>query len=135
TRLASYRYGASFTIRWSNGAPQISKMLPLLKEVISQGWQAVPAVRGVNDKLPGSIWTARYGNDLHSFITLGNAENTAWNGKIIIDNDYLGSSNYLFISGAAGKVLSQSVQDRTTVLQVQIPARDTLVLRAVAAVP
>jgi|GEM_PF-1972461 len=134
-RLSCYRFGAYPSIRFSAGVPQMVKMLPLLKEVISQGWQAVPAVRGANNDLPHYIWAARYGNDLGSFLTLGNAQKTAWNGKIIIDNDYLGAANYLFASTAGGKVLSQTVQGRTTILQVEIPAHETLVLRAVAAIP
>jgi hypothetical protein len=134
-RLSCYRFGAYPSIRFSEGAPQVVKMLPLLKEVISQGWQAVPAVRSANGALPDSIWPARYGNDLGSFITLGNAQKSDWTGSIVIDNDYLGDSNYLFTAENSGKVLSQKVQGRTTVLQVEIPAHETLVLRAVATVP
>jgi len=114
--------------------PKIMRMLPLLKEVISQGWQAVPAVRGANGDLPDDIWPARYGGDLGSFITIGNAGKTPWQGQIAIDNDYLGTSNYLF-ADVDGKVLSQNVKGRATLLQISIPAHETLVLRAVAAIP
>jgi hypothetical protein len=134
TRLAAYRYGAYPSAMWHNGVPEITRMSTQLKEVIAQGWQAVPAVRAATGVLPASIWTARYGTGLGSFITLGNAEKTAWDGQIVIDNDYLGNSNYLFV-GADGKPLAQTVRGRTTAVQVQIPAKETLVLRAVAAVP
>jgi len=134
TRLASYRYGAFPSDRWSNGVPAIMRMLPLLKEVISEGWQAVPAVRGASANLPDSIWPARYGKGIGSFITLGNADKTDWIGDIAIDNDYLGTSNYLF-ADVNGKVLSQTVKGRTTILHIQIPTRQTLVLRAIAEIP
>jgi hypothetical protein len=91
-------------------------------------------VRGANGDLPDDIWPARYGNDLGSFITIGNAGKTAWQGQIAIDNDYLGASNYLF-ADVDGKVLSQNVKGRATLLQISIPAHETLVLRAVAAIP
>lgn len=133
-RLTCFRYGSFPSPRWASGVPQIMRMLPLLKEVISQGWQAVPAVRGANGDLPDDIWPARYGNDLGSFITIGNANKTPWQGQIAIDNDYLGASNYLFVD-VNGKVLSQTVKARTTLSQVQIPAHETLILRAVAAIP
>jgi hypothetical protein len=134
TRLAAYRYGAYPSGRWHDGVPEITRMSAQLKEVILQGWQAVPAVRAASGVLPASIWPARYGKGLGSFITIGNAEKTAWSGQVVIDNDYLGSSNYLFV-GVDSKPLTQIVRGRTTILQVQIPARETLVLRAVAAVP
>jgi hypothetical protein len=133
-RLTCFRYGSFPSPRWAYGVPKIMKMLPLLKEVISKGWQAVPAVRGANGDLPDDIWPARYGNDLGSFITIGNAGKTAWQGQIAIDNDYLGASNYLF-ADVEGKVLSQTVKGRVTLLQISIPAHETLVLRAVAAIP
>jgi hypothetical protein len=134
TRLAAYRYGAYPSGRWHEGVPEITRMSAQLKEVILQGWQAVPAARAASGVLPDTIWPARYGNDLGSFITLGNANKTVWSGEVVIDNDYLGASNYLFVS-TDGKPLAQTVRGRTTVLQVQIPAKETLVLRAVAAVP
>jgi hypothetical protein len=132
-RLTCFCYGSFPSPRWATGVPKIMKMLPLLKEVISQGWQAVPAVRGANGGLPDDIWPARYGNDLGSFITIGNAGKTPWQGQIAIDNDYLGASNYLF-ADVDGKVLSQNVKARATLLQISIPAHETLVLRAVAAI-
>ena len=133
-RLTCYRYGSFPSPRWAYGVPKIMRMLPLLKEVISEGWQAVPAVRGANGDLPDDIWPARYGGDLGSFITIGNAGKTPWQGQIAIDNDYLGTSNYLF-GDVDGKVLSQNVKGRATFMQISIPAHETLVLRAVAAIP
>jgi len=133
-RLSCFRYGSFPSPRWASGVPQIMRILPLLKEVITQGWQAVPAVRGANNDLPDYIWPARYGNDLGSFITIGNASKTPWQGEIAIDNDYLGTSNYLFAE-VNGKVLSQTIKERTTLLQISIPAHETLVLRAVAMIP
>ncbi len=133
-RLTAFRYGCFPSPRWATGVPQIMRMLPLLKEVISEGWQAVPAARGANTDLPDYIWPARYGNDLGSFITIGNASKTPWQGQIAIDNDYLGTSNYLF-ADVNGNVLSQTVKGRTTLLQISLPAHETLVLRAVASIP
>lgn len=133
-RLTAYRYGGYPGATWPNGVPQIARMLPQLKEIILKGWQAVPAVRGAQGELPGTLWPARYGEDLGSYITVGNAEKEAWSGQLIVDNDYLGASNYLFVD-LAGKPVKQTVQERTTVLEVQIPPRETLVLRAVALIP
>jgi hypothetical protein len=110
------------------------KALPAIKRVISQGWQAVPAVRSTQGELPAYIWPARYGSGSGSFITIGNAAREAWQGEIAIDNDYLGATNFLF-ADSTGKPLSQKVQGRTTILNVQIPSHETLILRAVAAVP
>lgn len=134
-RLSYFYLGAYPSISGVYGIPRTVRMLPLLKEVVMRGWQAVPAVRGTNGVLPQSLWTARYGNDLDSFITLGNAQKTTWKGKIVVDNDYLGESNYLFVAENSGKVLSQKINGRTTELDVEIPSHDTLVLRSVAAVP
>jgi len=133
-RLTAFRYGAFPSPRWSSGVPKIMQMLPLLKDIISQGWQAVPAARRANGALPEHIWPARYGNGTGSYITIGNASKTAWSGEVIIDNDYLGTSNYLF-ADVNGKVLSQTVKGRTTLLQVEIASHETLILRAVAAIP
>lgn len=130
-RLTCFRYGSFPSPRWAYGVPKIMRMLPLLKEVISEGWQAVPAVRGANGDLPDYIWPARYGSGLGTYITIGNAGKTPWQGQIAIDNDYLGTSNYLF-ADVNGKVLSQDVKDRATFMQISIPAHETLVLRAVA---
>jgi len=133
TRLAAYRYGGYPSATWHNGVPEIVRMSAQLKEVILQGWQAVPAVRAASGELPSHIWPARYGSDLGSYLTLGNAEKTPWSGQVAVDNDYLGASNYLFVD-LAGKPLQQTVRGRTTVVNVTIPAHETLVLRAVAAV-
>lgn len=133
-RLSCFRYGSFPSPRWASGVPQIMRMLPLIKEVISEGWQAVPAVRATHGELPGYIWPARYGNDVGSYITIGNAVKEPWHGQIAIDNDYLGTANYLF-ADVDGTPLPQTVKGRVTLLQVQIPAHETLVLRAVAALP
>jgi hypothetical protein len=130
-RLINYRYGGYPSPRLVEGVPAIAHELPLLKEVLLQGWQAVPAVRAANGTLPDYIWPARYGSGVGSFITLGNASRESWNGQIIIDDDYLGANNYLFVN-EDGTPLSQSMNGRTTVINVQIPSHQTLVLRAVA---
>jgi hypothetical protein len=132
-RLASYRYGGYPSPRLVYGVPAIAHELPLLKEVLSQGWQAVPAVRAANGTLPDYIWPARYGSGVGAFITIGNAGREAWSGQIVIDDDYLGANNFLFVN-EDGTPLSQSMNGRTTVLNVQIPAHQTLVLRAVTEV-
>jgi hypothetical protein len=133
-RLTCFRYGSFPSPRWAYGVPKIMRMLPQLSEVISHGWQAVPAVRGANGDLPDYIWPARYGDGLGTYITIGNAGKTPWQGQIAIDNDYLGMSNYLF-ADVNGKVLSQNIKDRATFMQISIPAHETLILRAVATLP
>ena len=132
-RLASYRYGGYPSSRLAVGVPSLTRELPLLKEVLLQGWQPVPAVRAATGSLPAFIWTARYGNGMGSFITIGNASRDSWSGQLHIDNTYLGTSNYLFV-GQDGSPLRQSMNGRATVIDVQIPAHQTLVLRAVAEV-
>jgi hypothetical protein len=132
-KLASYRFGAFPPNRMTMGVPALVQELPLLKEVITKGWQAVPAVRMEGGALPITIWSARYGNGVGSFITLGNINRTAWQGTIVIDNDYLGKDNYLFID-AKGQPVNQTVSGRTTKINVTIPSHETLVLRAVVAV-
>jgi hypothetical protein len=133
-RLASFRYGAFPSGSWSTGAPDIRRMLPLLKEVMLQGWQPVPAVRGENGALPADLWPARYGTGTGSFITIGNNGKTAWKGSIVIDNDYVGAENYLW-RNVRENATAQTVKGRTTILPVEIPPRETLVLRAIASAP
>jgi len=132
-KLACYRFGAFAPNRITMGVPSLVREIPLLKEVLKEGWQAVPAVRMEGGALPITIWSARYGNGMGSFITLGNINRTAWQGTIVIDNDYLGKDNYLFID-AKGQPVNQTVSGRTTKINVTIPSHETLVLRAVAAV-
>ena len=132
-RLSSYRYGGYPAPRLVEGVPAIAHELPLLKEVVTSGWQAVPAVRAVNGDFPDFIWPARYGSGLGSFITIGNASRENWSGQIVIDDDYLGPNNYLFVN-EDGTPLSQSMNGRTTIINAQIPAHETLVLRAVSEV-
>jgi hypothetical protein len=132
--LTSFRYGTFPSPRWSLGVPKLMRALSTIKRVISQGWQAVPAVRSTQGELPAYIWPARYGSGNGSFITIGNAAREAWQGEIAIDNDYLGATNFLF-ADSTGKPLAQTVQGRATVINVQIPSHETLILRAIAAVP
>jgi hypothetical protein len=132
-RLSSYRYGGYPSPRLVEGVPSIAHELPLLKEVVTSGWQAVPAARAASGNLPDFIWPARYGTGLGSFITLGNASRENWSGQIVIDDDYLGADNYLFVN-EDGTSLSQNMNGRTTVINVQIPSHQTLVLRAVSEV-
>lgn len=132
-RLSSYRYGGYPSPRLVEGVPSIAHDLPLLKEVVTSGWQAVPAARAANGELPDYIWPARYGSGVGSFITIGNASHENWSGQIVIDNDYLGADNYLFVN-EDGTSLSQNMNGRTTVINVQIPSHQTLVLRAVSEV-
>jgi hypothetical protein len=132
--LTSFRYGAFPSPRWSLGVAKLTKALPTIKSVIAQGWQAVPAVRSTQGELPEYIWPARYGSGSGSTITIGNAAREDWQGEIAIDNDYLGATNFLF-ADRTGKTLPQTVRGRSTILQVQIPSHETLILRAIAAVP
>lgn len=132
-RLVNYRYGGYPSPRLVEGVPAIAHELPLLKEVLLQGWQAVPAVRAANGALPDYIWPARYGSGVGSFITLGNASHENWTGQIVIDNDYLGSNNYLFMD-QNGIPVGQFVDGRATTFVASIPSHQTLVLRAVAEV-
>ena len=132
-RLSSYRYGGYPSPRLVEGVPSIAHELPLLKEVVTSGWQAVPAVRTANSDLPDFIWPARYGSGVGSFITIGNASRENWSGQIVIDDDYLGANNYLFVN-EDGTPLRQSMNGRTTVINAQIASHKTLVLRAVSEV-
>jgi hypothetical protein len=133
-RLISYRWGGYPSPRLVEGVPSIARELPLLKEVILKGWQAVPAVRAASGVLPSTLWPARYGTGVGSFITLSNAGREAWSGRIAVDSDYLGARNYLF-ADVQGRALSQTLQGRTTIIEARIPSHQTLVLRAVAAPP
>jgi len=130
-RLASYRYGGYPSPRLVEGVPAIAHELPLLKKVLLQGWQPVPAVRPQSGVFPDYIWPARYGRESQTYITLGNASQAEWKGQILIDNEYLGTANYLFVD-TAGNELHQSINGRTTSLDVRIAPHQTLVLRAVA---
>jgi len=131
--LLSYRYGGYPIPKLAEGVPSVMRILPQLKEVITQGWQAVPAVRAPQGDLPDYIWPARYGNGLGSYITIGNASPESWSGQVVIDNDYIGKTNYLFVDDK-GRPLPQYLSGRTTLIDVQIPSHQTLVLRAVASV-
>ena len=64
----------------------------MLAELVQAGWQPVPAVM----EAPEGFWLSRYGRGGRSYVTAGNATLQAFEGRLSVDNRYLGDLDYLF---------------------------------------
>ena len=133
--LRSLYMGGIPTPRLTMGVPKLVRELPMIHEVVRAGWQPVPAFKIVGSRAKDALlWTARYGDGLDSFLTLGNASGKEFAGDIQIENSYLGPNTYIFALYGEG-VEQQTISGSTTRITVRVPSRQALVLKPVLALP
>jgi hypothetical protein len=125
--LSSLAYGGAPTYRMAVGTPKLIRWLKPLRRILRAGWQPVTGVLPTKE----TLWPARYGTGLGAYVTIGNQSRENFKGQIQIENDVLGSENYLF-AAHDGRALRQSVSGRITTIDVEIAAHEPLVLQAVA---
>jgi hypothetical protein len=125
--LSSLAYGGAPTYRLAVGTPKLIRWLKPIRRILRAGWEPVPGVLPT----PDTLWPARYGRGLGAYVTIGNQSRENFKGQIQIENDVLGSDNYLF-AAHDGRALRQSVSGRITTIDVEIAAHEPLVLQAVA---
>ncbi len=99
-RLSSLRYGAFPMGHQVWGNRQIVTLMPVLAELLRQGWQPTPGAEGHAD-----LWLARYGSGVMSFLVAGNPKREARPGKLTVLTRYLGPGHFLF-GDYAGRPLS-----------------------------
>ncbi len=106
------------------GYTDIMKSMPVLLAVSKEGWEPIPAV-----KLDADIWNARYGNNLDTYIFVGNQQVAEKQINAAVDNKYLGKGAYLF-STFDGSALANSVQNGQTKLAFTLAPKKHIVLKA-----
>lgn len=89
-RLSSLRYGAFPPTQQSHGVKSLLTLMPILKELLGEGWQPVPAARGEN------LWIARYGKGPRSFIAVGNPKKSAEESDLTLEPACLSPGTLLF---------------------------------------
>lgn len=127
--LKSLELGGIPAASYMRGVPQLGRVLPMLAELVQAGWQPVPAVMGA----PEGFWLSRYGRGGRSYVTAGNATLQAFEGRLSVDNRYLGDLDYLF-THFDGQGLRNRIQARTTGLDVAVASRRPFVARTVLGV-
>ncbi|MFH0796924.1 MAG: hypothetical protein V2A65_07705 [Candidatus Omnitrophota bacterium] len=123
--LFSYRfaYFPHQALSWGN--VKIMKAMPVFQKLIAAGYQVIPAV-----KLNEDLWRARYGNDLNSYLFIGNQKFTAQQITATIDNRYLGKRVYLF-SKYDGTPVDNLIENNKTVINYSLKPKEPLILKAV----
>ena len=66
-RLSSLRWGAFPMNMQVWGARDVVELMPVLRELLTEGWQADPGFTADE-----GLWTARYGTGVRSFLVVGN---------------------------------------------------------------
>lgn len=98
-RLSSLRYGAFPMSHQVWGNRQIVELMPVMAELLREGWQPTPGMRGNAD-----LWLSRYGSGMGSFLVAGNPKREARPGEVTVLKGYIGPGQFLF-SDYAGKPL------------------------------
>lgn len=137
-KVADYVYLKSF--QWGmfpgfNYLPGLDKMaadMPLLRELVGAGWQAIcPVEIGPADL---TLWTGRYGRGAGTYLALANPNEDAATVQVAVHNDVLGQSDCVFIDRARpSEPLAQTIAERRTRLSVDCPKRRPTVLQSVLA--
>ncbi|MGI6081714.1 MAG: hypothetical protein ACOYEP_02445, partial [Limnochordia bacterium] len=122
--LKSLELGALPAASYMRGVPRLGQVLPMLAELVQAGWQPVSAVTGG----PEGLWLSRYGQGGRSYVTAGNATLESFEGRLSVDNRFLGGLDYLF-THFDGQRLRNTVHARTTDLEVVVPSRQPFVSR------
>jgi hypothetical protein len=106
------------------GYAGMMKNMPVLVNVLKEGWQPIPAV-----KLESDIWTARYGKELDTYIFAGNPKTTDKQVNASVDNNYLGKGAYLFCAYNGGTLLN-NVQNGQSKIAFNLGPKKYMVLKA-----
>ncbi|MCK5803044.1 MAG: hypothetical protein KAI66_09440 [Lentisphaeria bacterium] len=98
-RLSGLRYGAFPMGHQVFGIRPMVELMPVMTELLREGWQPVPATEGHPD-----LWLSRYGRGVKTFLVLGNPKREQRPGNLRLHTRYLGSGHFLF-SDYRGKPL------------------------------
>ncbi len=133
--LRSLHMGGIPTPRLTMGVPRLVEALPMIHEVVRAGWQPAPAFKVLGERAADrSLWTARYGDGLGTFLALCNASAAEFDGQIEVENRYLGNAAHLFAPCGDGR-FTQTLIGRTTRLPAKVESRRAAVLKAALALP
>ena len=90
-RLSSLRYGAFPMGHQVFGIRQMVELMPVMAELLREGWQPVPAAEGHRD-----LWLSRYGIGVRTFLVVGNPKREQRPGRLRVHARYLGAGHFLF---------------------------------------
>ena len=116
--VTGYVYGAE---RWMRYAPAVC-------EVLSQGWEPVPAFR-----LDRNLWHARYGRGLSSYLFVGNQTVDEAETTIQVDNAALGAGCFVF-GEYFGRAITNVVREGKTEIACGLKPHEVLLLKPLAAI-
>ena len=129
-RLSSLRYGAFPHNLEVFGHRQLVEVMPVLSELLREGWQPTPAAR-----TDDALWLSRYGTGVRSFLAVGNPTRTDQPARLRLYPEYFGSGALLF-SDYTGQPLHAryAVHDAEVDLGV-LPMHGHAVARALVSLP
>ncbi|NLF18537.1 MAG: hypothetical protein GX595_14985, partial [Lentisphaerae bacterium] len=83
-RLASLRYGAFPMGHQVRGVRSMVALMPVLSELLREGWQPTPAATAHVD-----LWLSRYGTGVETFLVAGNPKRSQRPGELRVIESYL----------------------------------------------
>jgi len=128
TLLQSLRIGLIPPPNFTQGMRKLVHWLPAITDCVRAGWEPVPAARA-----PEPLWTSRYGRGVETCIVVAHETGEARIAEVTIENERLGPDAYLFVPYHGGALTNRIVNGETRV-QVRVPVRTPVLLRAVGSV-
>ena len=116
-RLSSLRYGAFPMGHQVFGIRQMVELMPVMTELLQEGWQPVPAAEGHPD-----VWLSRYGQGVRTFLVVGNPVREQRSGRLRLHTRYLGAGHFLF-SDYRGQPLNARSSSGFTEIDVGVLGR------------
>ena len=128
-RLMSLRYGAFPMNLDVAGHRQLVEMMPVLAEMLRQGWQAVPAARS-----PRRLWLSRYGDGLRTSLVAGNPSPQSTPADLRVDLEYLGPGHFLFANTEGRPLRASSANGAATLSLGSLPGHAHAIAKALVQV-
>ena len=139
-RLKCFQWGIFPTYSHLLGVDRFQLDMPLLIELVRTGWHPLAPV-DITVPEGAWAWPSRYGTGAGSYIVIGSPNEHPLRTRMAVDNSFLNAPGEDFTGRCIyvdrrdeGSWLSQELQGAHTSLEVQLPRRDSLVLRSVLAV-
>jgi hypothetical protein len=124
----SLRLGCIPPTNVTQGVARLARWLPAIVDCVQAGWQPVPAVR-----IAEPSWGTRYGLGLQTRLALAHETGQVLTAQAVIENARLGQGTFLFAHDD-GRELSQNVREGATLIPLELPARQPVLLRALVEV-
>ncbi len=135
--LFTLRMGASPSMMFMRGYPDMLALRDLFTENAKMGWRAAPyawvdGVEGAENPwdLKAKVWVSRYGDGDKSRIVLGIPTREGRRGKLRIETAKFGASGALY-ADLSGKNTVNEISDTETVVDFDIAGRDYIVLEKI----